>query len=57
MEQKMSDTLIALSVIAVAISAYVNISQKELLNLAGTQWILIGIALGIYGLYVKNRKT
>jgi hypothetical protein len=57
MKEKIADILIALSVVTVLLAAYVNIANLKngFLNLAGTQWILIAIVLGIYGLYAKDR--
>lgn len=57
MKKNLADTLIGLSVLAAVISGYVNFTQSDVFKLAGTQWILIAIVLGIYGLYVKVRKT
>lgn len=55
MKKNLSDIIIGLSLVSVVISGYVNITQENLFQLAGTQWILIGIVLGIYGLYSKIR--
>ena len=54
MPKKSDKILIALSVIAAVISAIVSITQNEILGLAGTQWILVAIALAIYSLYAKD---
>lgn len=54
--KKYSDMLMWVSVLAVVISGYVSLSQKELFGLAGTQWMLIAIVLGIYGIYAKMKK-
>lgn len=55
MMKSKSDILIALSVVAAVVSGVVSVFQTDVLSLAGTQWILIAIVLGIYGLYVKLR--
>lgn len=49
-----SDMLVILSVIAVVIAAIVSVGGVDLW-LAGTQWILVGIVLGVYALYAKDR--
>lgn len=54
--KKTADTLVIISVIAAVISGYVSLTKGELFGLAGTQWILIAIVLGIYGLYVKMKS-
>jgi len=54
-KKPLGDILIFLSVLSVAAAGYVFATQKDLAQLAGTQWILIGIVLGIYGLYAKAR--
>lgn len=51
-----ADILLALSIISIVMSAIVSITQKTIW-LAGTQWILIGIALGIYAIYFKENKA
>ncbi len=56
MMNKLADTLIILSAIAVILSGLVSLFQLNL-YLAGTQWILVAIALGIYGLFVKLGKN
>ncbi len=57
MDKKLPDILMALSVIAVLFAGYDFLTKGNLMNLAGTQWILIAIVLAIYGLYAKARKT
>jgi hypothetical protein len=54
--KKMPDILVALSIVAVLVAAYDNLSKTDIMNLAGTQWILIGIVLGIYAMYLKMRE-
>ena len=51
MPKKADKILIVLSVIAAIISAIVSVTQKDVFGLAGTQWILVAIILGVYGLY------
>ncbi len=48
-----SQTLIYCSIIAAALSVVQSFTGAEL-YLAGTQWMLVAIALGIYALYVKK---
>lgn len=55
MKKNLPDIAMALSLLAVIISGYVNISQNNLFKLAGTQWILIGIVLAVYALYLKRK--
>ena len=55
--KKLSDILIFLSVLTAVIAGYVSLSQVNVFKLAGTQWMLIAIILGIYGLYSKIRMT
>lgn len=47
-----SKVAIVLSAIAVILSAVVSFAKVDILGLAGTQWILIGIVFGIYALYL-----
>lgn len=56
-QKKMSDGLVWLSVAAAVVAGYVSVTQSDVFALAGTQWILIAIVLGIYGIYVKMRMT
>lgn len=55
MMKKKSEVLVWLSVLAVVISAIDSIFKTDILNLAGTQWMLIGIVLAVYALYMKNK--
>ena len=55
MNKQLPDILTILSVAAVIISGYVSLSKNDVFGLAGTQWMLIGIVLGIYALYAKMR--
>ena len=43
-----SAILFALSVIALIITAYVTLTQNEVFNIAGTQWMLVSIVLAVY---------
>lgn len=54
---KWDEWIIWLSVLAVVLAAIDFVTRAALLNLAGTQWLLIAIALGIYSLYLKGRTT
>lgn len=54
--KKLPDVLASLSIVAVLLAGYVNLSKADVLSLAGTQWILIGIVLGIYAMYLKMRE-
>lgn len=49
--KKSSGIIFVLSIIALILSGYVFFSQNEVFGLAGTQWILISMALGIYAIY------
>lgn len=46
-----SKALIILSVISIVMAAIVNITQTTIW-IAGTQWILIGVTLAIYAMYL-----
>ncbi len=56
MKSKLAEITMLLSVIAVLISGVVSFWQITFW-LAGTQWILIGIALGIYGIFLKMKNA
>ena len=51
-----SDILVILSVLAVILSALVSVGKMEL-YLAGTQWMLVAIVLGVYALYFKAKEA
>lgn len=51
------DWFIGASVLAVLVSGYVSFFQMDVFNLAGTQWMLIAIVLGIYGLFAGAKKA
>lgn len=53
--QKIADILISLSVVTAIVSGMVSLFQLNW-YLAGTQWMLVAIALGIYGLFIKLGK-
>jgi uncharacterized membrane protein YuzA (DUF378 family) len=53
--KKIADGLIILSVIAAVVSGLVSLFRFNL-YLAGTQWMLVAIAFGIYGLFIKLGK-
>lgn len=57
MMSKLPDIFMALSILAALFAGYDFLIKGEILNLAGTQWILIAIALSIYGLYLKVRTA
>jgi len=57
MKSKMDSALITLSVIAAVISAYVSLAQADIFGLAGTQWMLVALVLGVYGIYAKMRAV
>jgi hypothetical protein len=52
---KLPDILMVLSILAVISAGYDFLTKNDFLSLAGTQWLLIAIALAIYGLYAKMR--
>jgi len=52
-----ADILIGLSVVAVVLAAVDFIAKTDVLALAGTQWVLIGIVFGIYALYFKSKEA
>jgi hypothetical protein len=52
--KKISDIFIIISAITAVIAGYVSLSGSDLFGLAGTQWMLIAIVLGIYAMYAKN---
>ena len=48
----MSKVAMALSLIAVILAAVDTFGKTDVLGLAGTQWILIGIVLAIYAIFL-----
>ena len=55
--KKASDVLVIISVLAAIVAGYVSLSQNDVFGLAGTQWMLVAIIFGIYGMYVKMRTA
>ena len=53
-KESLSKIAMALSVAAVILAAVVNLAKVDVLGLAGTQWILIGIVLAIYAMYLGS---
>lgn len=49
-----SKVAIWLSLIAVVLAAVDTFGKTDVLGLAGTQWILIGIVLAIYAMYLGS---
>jgi len=56
MKSKLSELMMLLSVAAVLISGIISVWQLNFW-LAGTQWILIGIVFGMYGIFLKMKNT
>lgn len=48
----MAKVAIWLSVVAVVLAAVDTLAKIDVLGLAGTQWILIGIVLAIYAVFL-----
>jgi len=48
-----AETLILFSIFAVVLSAVQSLTDIEI-YLAGTQWMMIAIVLGIYAIYLKK---
>jgi hypothetical protein len=44
----MAKAAMALSMVTLILAAYVFFTQQEIFGIAGTQWILISIAMGVY---------
>lgn len=55
--KKIADVLVGLSIVAALAAGYVFFSKNDVFSIAGTQWILIAIILGIYGLFAKMRTA
>jgi hypothetical protein len=47
----MAKTAMGLSILSLILSVYVFFSQNEVFGIAGTQWILISIVLGVYSVF------
>lgn len=46
--------LMVLSVLATVMAGYVFLTQNSVFGVAGTQWILVGIVLGVYGVFAQH---
>lgn len=51
-KESLSKAAIALSLVAVVLAAIDTLVGVDILGLAGTQWILIGIVLAIYAIFL-----
>lgn len=51
-KESLAKTAIALSVIAVILAAVDTLAGVDILGLAGTQWILVGIVMAVYAVYL-----
>lgn len=54
--KKLSNVLIALAVLTAIIAGIVSVFQIENWYLAGTQWMMISIILGIFAIYAEMKK-
>ena len=54
----LSNVLFGISWLTIALGIYCYVGDTSLLNIAGTQWLLISAVLGINGIYMKvsNKK-
>jgi len=52
MKEKMTLALMSLSVLATVLAGYVFLTQNSVFGIAGTQWMLIAILLGVYANHV-----
>jgi len=57
MYKKHESILMWLSVLAVVLSGYDSLAKTDVFGLAGTQWMLIAIILGIYGSYLRMKSV
>jgi hypothetical protein len=55
-KENLSKAAMTLSVVAVILAAIDTLAKTDVLGLAGTQWILIGILLAIYAMYLGSCK-
>jgi len=55
-KETLSKVAIMLSLIAVVLAAVDTFGKTDVLGLAGTQWILVGIVLAVYALYLGTCK-
>lgn len=51
-KESLAKTAIALSLVAVVLAAIDTLTGADILGLAGTQWILIGIVLAVYAIFL-----
>jgi hypothetical protein len=51
-KETLSKVAIVLSLVAVVLAAVDVFAKTDVLGLAGTQWILIGIVLAIYAIFL-----
>jgi hypothetical protein len=51
-----SNVLIALAVLAAIIAGIVSVFQINNWYLAGTQWMLISVVLGVFAIYAEMKK-
>lgn len=51
-----SNVLIALAVLSAIVAGIVSIFQIDNWYLAGTQWMLIAVILGIFAIYAELKK-
>lgn len=54
---KIGDILVWLSVLAAVVAGYDSLAKSDVFGLAGTQWMLIAIILGIYALYFRAKMS
>lgn len=57
MYKKHDNNLMWLSVAATVTAGYDFLAHTNVFGLAGTQWILIAIVLGVYAIYLKLRAA
>lgn len=51
-KETLSKVAVTLSLIAIVLAAVDTLAGVDVLGLAGTQWILIGIVLAIYAIFL-----
>lgn len=54
--KSISNVLIALAVLTAVVAGIVSIFQLNNWYLAGTQWMLISVILGIFAIYAELKK-
>jgi hypothetical protein len=52
----MAKTAMILSLVALILSAFVFFTKVDIFGIAGTQWILIAIVLGVYSIFFSQLK-